>query len=389
MQIKKIEKLQTEGWTRLKANISWGNNQNYDVFFAVPSEFSDSIDINSADPFVMAFIQIAAKYNENIEVWDAGVSNELAHNIEEKLIPVLAQMGCGNGNTKVLASEYRIPIDSKKIAATGISLGIDSFYSIVTNLPAENEALPINAVVYIYQVDAWENFDISDLHKLLKNQRKVADGYKLKLIPIVTNVRCVMETELIFSQFHTFSDMGSVAALRKLIGNYYYATGYSYDEMALRFSDSGSYENIIQDVFSFDGFKMLSAGAEVTRFEKTKVLSTNTVVRSYLDVCYHDKENKTKYLNCSSCAKCIRTMTTLDVIGKLEDFGNVFDTELYNKSKSKYWADVKYRKIIGKNPLSIEICDAAKKAGYHIPIMHWFYFIKIGIRNQIAKIFRK
>ena len=389
MLVRKVEKLKDNKWTRLKADVSWGNKGPFEVFFSVPAEYSEYVEDKSADPFVMSLIQIAAKYNENIEVENADVSEQLTCNIEDKLIPVLAKMKCGNGSTKIIASSNFRPIEDNRIAATGISLGIDSFYSIVTNLPAKNKNLPISAVVYIHQVENWKQFDHMELKEKLRNQEEVAQCYGLKLIPLVTNIRHIMESELVFSQFHTFCHVGSVATIKRLIKSYYYSTGYSYSEMKLSFSDSANYENVIEDVFTFDDFSMISSGGNVTRFEKTQILSDDLVVQKYLDVCYHDKENNTSFPNCTNCAKCVRTMTTLDVCGKLHFFGDVFDLDLYEKNKAKCWGDVFYRKIIAKDPFAVEICTHAQNNKYNMPRTLWYYFLKKGIRNQIIKVKRK
>lgn len=386
MIIQNIKMVCEEQWTKLQADISWRNKEEK-VFFAVPIGLSNYIDETLVDPFVMAFVQIATKYDEDIIVKDAYITKSLAKKIETILIPSLAKMGCGTGKSQVISS-YRNSQDNidKKMAATGISLGVDSFYSILSNLNTVNKTNPINVTVYIHQVDDWNSFYKSTLEELLKPRREVAQNYGLDLIPIVSNVRHVMEQELVFGQFHTFCHVGSVAALKKKIGVYYYATGYTDGEMILNFSDSAYYENIIREAFTCENFKMISSGSSVTRFEKTKYITNDLIVLKYLDVCYHDRDNPTKYINCSRCPKCYRTMATLDVIGKLDKYRDVFDIAYYKKHRAKCWADLRYRQIIGKNHFSTEIFEAATQYGYKIPLLHWFYFLLVGLKNQINKL---
>lgn len=355
------------------------------MFFSVPSKYCEYLDENCADPFVMSFVQIAAKNNESIEVIGSAVSKSLIDNIEKELVPALSKMGCGNGNTKITSNYYKFS-SCNQISATGISLGVDSFYSILSNLSNNNTKLPFKAVVYIYQVDKWKNFNIDDLQHTIHNQKIVADSYDLQLIPIVTNIRNVMESEMVFSQFHTFCDLGTVASLKKLIGGYYYASAYSRDEMTLSFTNSGNYDNITEEVFTFDGFRMFSSGGEVTRFEKTRIIADNNVVYNYLDVCYHDAPNNTGFLNCSSCAKCVRTMASLELLGKLGNYDKVFDINLYHKNIAKNWGDIEYRRIIGKDHFSGELCEIARSKGFKIPVSHWVYFLLKGLKNQINKI---
>lgn len=386
MIIQNIKMICEEQWVKLQADISWLDKEER-VFFAVPFVFSHYFDETLGDPFVMIFVQIATKYDEDIIVKDANITKSLAKKIETILIPALAKMGCGTGKSKVVSS-YRNSQDNKdkKIAATGISLGVDSFYAILSNLNTVNKTNPISGTVYIHQVNDWKSFNKSDLEELLKPRKEVAQYYGLELIPIVSNVRHVIEQELVFGQFHTFCHVGCVASLKKRIGIYYYATGYSDEEMKLDFSDSAYYENIIRETFTCENFKMISSGASVTRFEKTKYVTNDSMVLKYLDVCYHDRENPTKYINCSRCPKCYRTMATLDVIGKLDKYYGVFDIAYYKKHRAKCWADIRYRQIIGKDHFSTEICTAATQSGYKIPLRHWFYFLRIGLKNQINKL---
>ncbi|SDL30793.1 hypothetical protein SAMN04487971_108201 [Paracoccus chinensis] len=47
--------------------------------------------------------------------------------------------------------------------------------------------------------------------------------------------------------------------------------------------------------------------------------------------------------HCSRCAKCYRTMATLDAIGEIDNFAGVFDVPYYRKNRDVILADLRRR----------------------------------------------
>ena len=305
------------------------------------------------------------------------------------MIPAFAKMGNGTGKTKIIADKIKRETDnSAKIGTTGISLGVDSFYSILTNIEDKNKEKPINAVYLHYNTEFLENTDINDINKIIKPKKEVAEKLGLNFILVISNITYLFNNEFVFEQYHTFYNLGLINALKSHIGYFYYATAYSEKEMKLTFLTAGYYDNITRKAISYNEFTMFSSGGEVTRAEKTEYIADNETVQNYLDVCLHNALPNYDYLNCSNCKKCIRTMTTLDVLGKLSLFDKVFDIKMYNKNKKPYWGNILYHHYIMKDILASEIIDLTKEHKYKIPKSSWFYFFRIGIKNQFDKIKR-
>lgn len=55
-------------------------------------------------------------------------------------------------------------------------------------------------------------------------------------------------------------------------------------------------------------------GADVSRTEKIRRIASDDAILDHLRVCWRT----TTDINCSQCEKCVRTMTTLKLLGKLE-----------------------------------------------------------------------
>ena len=93
---------------------------------------------------------------------------------------------------------------------------------------------------------------------------------------------------------------------------------------------------------------------------------------NYAEAILYHHPNKTKLdsadgRNCTTgCLKCARTTVTLDVLGRLEDFGNVFDLERYARHRQRLLrrvlaaADVDYH--------ATRIIAHARDTGFEWPV---------------------
>ncbi|HSW65021.1 MAG TPA: hypothetical protein VLH56_17180 [Dissulfurispiraceae bacterium] len=82
-------------------------------------------------------------------------------------------------------------------------------------------------------------------------------------------------------------------------------------------------------LFSSSLMEVVHDGIESTRREKTEFLCQSDVALRYLHVCYRGQGNAGQDdTNCCACQKCYRTMTTLELYGRLED-ARLFDAEQF------------------------------------------------------------
>ena len=104
---------------------------------------------------------------------------------------------------------------------------------------------------------------------------------------------------------------------------------------------------------------LLDDGNLYDRSMKTRLVADYAPAAKYLNVCYgHD----TLDTNCSVCPKCVRTLLTLDILGKLEEFGGVFDLARYRReARRRAIAET----IVGerKNLFAKHLMDLARERG--------------------------
>ena len=384
MIIKDFQIHSAGGWTTEEATIAC-NSYTGRVFFSVPQEYENIICRTNADAFLVAFIPIAAYINEDIIIEGRPVSERLKTNIETILLPAFRQMGCG-GKSIMIKSETTDESTRGTKGASGISLGIDCFYSLLSEKG-------IQYVISLIDSPKWEMADnrlCSDL--FVKKRHKIAGELDKTYIPIASNVKSFYQelAHLHFEQVHTFCHLACPMILLDGIHDYYYSTGYSNQENRLDFSDTSHYDYLISEVINYPSFRMHTSGAEKTRFQKTSFIADNQLAKKYLEVCYFSKKRmQEKYINCTKCNKCIRTACTLEVLGELDKFSIAFDTELYQKQRSKHWGHIRYSAYIIKDVFAKEILQEAKVRSFHLPADSWLFFFREGIENQIRKIKRK
>lgn len=139
-----------------------------------------------------------------------------------------------------------------------------------------------------------------------------------------------------FQRTHNFRNASAALALQDMIGNYYYSSSHTYAEIKVgNWHDIGRIDVLLFKLLSNDGFDISSTGSGYHRLQKTEMIADMADAFDRLDVCIGPAEKRVQTRNCSTCEKCRRTMLTLDVLGKLQNFAGSFDLDLYKKHREE------------------------------------------------------
>jgi hypothetical protein len=125
----------------------------------------------------------------------------------------------------------------------------------------------------------------------------------------------------------------------------------------------GCSDPVTLPLLSTEVTELIPAGTEYTRVEKTVSISSIATSWEFLDVCVTPDQSQ-QYQNCSTCGKCMRTLATLEIIGALHRYSNVFDLEKYHANKHHYFTKI----LTDKDDYGSEIVDLAKQKGYQFPL---------------------
>lgn len=385
IRISEIRKIDIGSKVRLEATIAIDENKRT-MFFETDSCYKELILEGMSDPFIVAILPYALLHGHNI-VLDKPMSTKLYEGIVDKLIPALLSMNSQFKSINI-NSELAFVKTKSSAAATGISCGIDSFYTVLSCI--EDEARNLKYLTYFNSIHDESKYDSVREDNTIITDRplKVAKELGLDFIYVLSNVNSFL-SDFGYEQIHTLSNMSHALMLQGLISDYYYSTAFPESKFKLDFTYSGNYDFLTQEAIRTESFNMISYGGNATRVDKTKLVSGYDIAKKYLDVCLDTNVILQENRNCSKCIKCIRTMVTLDALNKLSEFDEVFDINEYNQNKSEFWADIVYRKLVAKSIYSEELLEYCREKKYKIPMSTYLHVFMIGFRNQFDKLKRK
>lgn len=204
-----------------------------------------------------------------------------------------------------------------------------------------------------FNIGALGEYDIDEAKIVYQKNLELVKDYANKIgLPVVTlesNASCLFIDKFDFNQSHTIRNASAALALQKLFGKYIYASGYPAEETHFCDKDLAHADLIILPLLSTERTSFILADADRSRTKKTEYIASDSLVQQSLYVCWRDiainghhdlqwaKEiQDVKYLNCTRCDKCLRTLITLDILGEVDNYGSIFDLEHYKKIRDSY-----------------------------------------------------
>ncbi|WP_334050866.1 hypothetical protein [Alteromonas gracilis] len=316
---------------RLCINITV-NNKRKCLWVETDKQYADFLTVDRIDPFLLVLIPFAMRNGHDI-VSQSPVSDRLMYNVQEVLIPNLCAGDRRLHYPNLCIDTCGSALPSGKLIATGMSCGIDSFYSAMEALSTSLSTHKLNALYcgnYLYGNEGL----------IFERARHVTKQLDLRFVSTSTNIN--QELGLPHIETHFYKTLFGVIALRQLFKMYYYSSAGNFTGFSLErngSNDTALYELLLLYVFSDENFQILSGGGGITRVEKTRRLVDFAPAQRYLNVCVYPNNVK----NCGKCGKCLRTLLTLDMLGALDKFNNVFDISEYKDNREEHMRYLKGR----------------------------------------------
>lgn len=350
-----------------------------DIWFETTEEYGKFFCNETCDAFVVAMLIPAVQTQQDIEC-DC-ISEKLLYNLNNEVSFILQSAWKGR----------RIQIKAKKIVNTvfggegigsGCSLGVDSFASILGH--SESYCSQNYCLNYLtnFNVGAFGSTDLklareswlNDLEKV----KIFADEYGLPLVTIDSNIG-ITNYGLSFDQVFLFRNASAVLSLQKLFKRYFIASGRTVDKISINKNYVSYSETLLVPLLSTESCDIIVSEADMTRTEKTKFICSTSYVRKHLYVCWKEifknewpkywneiKDAAQKNRNCTMCDKCMRTCLTLDLLGCLDEYKEIFDIPQYYKTKDSYIKKVVVNK--NNNSYNSELYDLMIEKHVDIPI---------------------
>ena len=322
--------------------VEW-NKDDEGLWFGVPIEYKKYLCAERDDAFLVAMLWYAMVTGSDIEC-KAPISEKMAFGIKYHLIPALMKEEKGyNHHINLLCETTDSPYPNEAAVGTGMSCGVDSMYTLdIYSQPDVPQKFKLTHLTYfnmgaifhpdrstkkVYSMkEFYETTDKMSEEKL-ENARKVAEISNLPILYVKSNLDSDYYRGA-YGDTGVYRNCACVLAVAGLFGVYYCSSKGRPENFDLNL-DMGSehYETLLCDALSTESLQFIVSDY-ATRLEKMKVISMDKVSKDFLDVCFC-------FNSCGECSKCLRTLVTLDIMGEVDNFSNVFDINKYKTMRDK------------------------------------------------------
>ena len=366
---------------RLISTLKYDENKTYDMWFEVEEEYGKYLCSENADAFIIALLPYFVKHECDVEI-DGYLSSRIYYQLTSYLIPLL----CEAFNKKMVSIICKVKDEEFNPTGVGasISCGVDSFYTLLKHTNQKDSSYNITHLTY-FNAGSHGQFGGDEARKLFKKRLKRIKSFCEENLYALVTVDSNMNEFIMMNHenTNTFRTLACVLALQKLFNIYYFASCCSFNGSHIAAIDTTYYDILNVQCLSNNNARFYCSGMEVNRQQKIEYISDKPITYKWLDVCVEDD------CNCGKCEKCIRTMTALESIGKLQNYKDVFDIEEFNKNKFKYYIKIyKYNRNKMKHEFYDEIIKSYKKHGHPLPKLAYllsFYPEKNAIKYNIKK----
>ncbi len=325
-------------YVRLCSDIEF-NDKKQQLYYETEKEYADYLTVELSDAFVVTLLLLAMQNGADI-VCRGAVSERLHYQLTNYLLPVITD------NIKQY-QKIRIEAETKCLhfngpaVGTGLSCGVDSFYTVYKNLehPEGSELRLTHLCFFNAGNNGGRGGDVA--RTVFQNRRehfrKAAEEVGLKFLSCDCNINEFLQQNHLAT--HTFRTLSMPLALQKLFHLYYFSSGFYATDFKVEFSHLAHYDILTLPILSNENIRFCPVGNETTRMGKVEYIADFPVVQKYLHVCL-DNKNTEDVKNCSRCSKCKRTMLELFLLDKLDAYKNVFDTGYFyeNREQIIQWA---------------------------------------------------
>jgi len=321
--------------TRITAGILI-DNEREEVVTTISDNVAQYVVTDRADAYVVGLLYFAMITGHDICSM-CPVSEEILWQVNELLIPSLVRADKRFHHIHVEAPVYVAQDDSvPSIVATGISCGVDSLYTILKNKERHYADYAIHYLAYFDVGAAKTNSTKRDDQQLNAERHELAVnfcaeyGYPLmevssNLVDIISKYHSYKHVEQV-----TYMNCMAVLFLANGVSTYYVSSSDPFGDFMLSAEDAQIGDLLLLQAFSTRSLRFYSIGGETTRVAKTQYISQFDMAHTYLNVCTRSIHN------CTTCPKCVRTITTIDGLGQLEKYADTFDISLYKKNRFLY-----------------------------------------------------
>lgn len=380
---------EAEGKAYLKAEIKCGKDKKY-LKYGVDDIYKKYLCYERSDAFVVSMLYYAMINGLDIQ-WETPCNEQLIYQLTTYFIPIYATEFEWVHSIELKGPTTNESIQSERAAATGLSNGVDSIYTVKKYLTMQSK-FKLSYVLFTdcFTTDNSKKYQEDFLHNYLNSLPNCAEELGVGFIFVEFHIdedfsighiqdkrRGVIQDTGLF----TLKYCSLALALSKLIGVYYFSGGVSPSDFSFKKNDMAYHDIFTLPLISTQDCWFYSTGLEVNRLKKVEFIADWDYTKKYLQVCAWDNDK-----NCGHCSKCIRTMNELDALGKLHMYKERFPVDDYYANYSKRMGHVLMESWHG-HIFEIDTLNYMKKQKKKIPVSSYvwgiFYYMVDYARRKL------
>lgn len=328
------------------------------LWFSVAGEH-EAILGDRADHVAVALLLPAMRYGRDLHVGGT-VTDSLLHRLNHDLQPLVRSVHPGYRRIAVTADDVLPAGCAPAGVVTGFSGGVDSFATLMEYAlrPGVPSGMRITHLLN-NNVGAHGDGGGALWETRYRALAPLAADLGLPFLRVDSNI-AVHYPHMGFMETATFRNAAAVHLLNGGVGRSYHASEGAYRNVRMPplHGDIGLAGAMTFPLLSTPALTLESTGSGLSRIERTLALAGTPHAR-YLDVCIDPDPARTT--NCSRCWKCMRTMLTLEVAGRLEEFvPHVFRREPYLAQRARYYVEL----LASEEPNDVELVEFADAKGW-------------------------
>ncbi len=277
-----------------------------EVYITFPKKYKTFIRAD-ASPFAAMLLIPSMKKGEDLII-EGTISEKLYHNMQHIMKVMLGWKELGLKPIRIIVDGTTQDAQQANIEASFFSGGVDSFYTFFKNKTSKKQKLTHIILVHGFDIEL-RNQEL--WQKTRKHAKTLAHEENISIIDVSCNIYRLITPFILWE--HAFGGcMAAIAlALRQKLQKIYLASSYRYDQQF-----PGGSHSAIDKYWSTEKLTFVHHGGDVTRFEKVKYIANFSHALKHLRICNDTRDGT---YNCGVCDKCVRTMISLAIVGKLNN----------------------------------------------------------------------
>jgi hypothetical protein len=361
------------------------NGTETSLWYSVEAPWVQHLTSERQDGFLLAMLPSAMQMGEDLRV-EGVVSEKFFYHLTQHFMKVLSLLYPELKPIKIVADQLErsaLPRAGPGGVVSGFSGGIDSFCAFADHFLGE---VPDGfRLTYCLSNNVGAHGRDDNAQGLFQSRcdrfSPLLREWNLPFIRIDSNLHLVVRArngpfpQPGLEKTHLTRNVSAALMLQKLFTRYLYAAGIAIERCYIGPATGMGYSDpLTLHLLSTETMECVSTGSQYTRTEKTARVAELPAVQRFLDVCIKRHPGR----NCSVCQKCARTLLTLEVLGKVEQFGEVFDLQKYGKVRTRHMV----RALSEPDVFLAEIMELARRRNFPIPVtyrlagllrLHWLW----------------